>query len=50
VNEGGFLDVGLAAIPGTEWASDYWVVPNQADVRPYAILLRRCDEFGSETV
>ena len=42
--DGGFFHVGLQE--PTSYAKDYWVVPNESFVRPYAILMRQCDEDG----
>ena len=40
-------NVGTGGEPGHDpWAKDYWVVPNQKDVRPYAVLMQECDEEG----
>ena len=39
--------VGMGGEPGHDsWAKDYWVVPNQKDVRPYAVLMQECDQEG----
>ena len=45
----GFYNVGLGTAHGCDsWAKDYWVVPRQEDVRPYAVLLKDCtDEWGA---
>lgn len=47
---GGFFDVGLSTEPGSDsWAKNYWVVPRQEDVRPYAVLLKDCtDDWGTD--
>ena len=40
-HERGFFNVGLSTEQGAgSWAKDYWVVPRQEDVRPYAVLLK----------
>ena len=43
--DGGFFNVGLSRELGSDsWAKDYWVVPRQEDVRPYAVLLKDCTD------
>lgn len=45
VRERGFFNVGLSTEEGSDsWAKDYWVVPRQEDVRPYAVLMRDCTD------
>ena len=47
VAQRGYYNVGMGGEPGHDsWAKDYWVVPNQKDVRPYAVLMQECDEEG----
>jgi hypothetical protein len=41
VSDGGFFKVGLQ--DPSSYAKDYWIVPKEADVRPYAILMRQIE-------
>jgi hypothetical protein len=42
----GFYNVGMGP-EAEDWNRDYWVVPCQKDVRPYAVLMRDCtDEWA----
>lgn len=39
----GFYNVGSGTEAGHDsWARDYWVVPREEDVRPYAVLMKDC--------
>jgi hypothetical protein len=43
VSNRGFYNVGMGT-EGDVWSKDYWVVPNQKDVRPYAVLMKDCTD------
>ena len=35
----GYYNVGMG-VEAAAWCKDYWVVPRQEDVRPYAVLMK----------
>jgi hypothetical protein len=48
VRSRGFYNVGLGE-ERADWNEDYWVVPKQEDVRPYAVLMQECEGYNVES-